>query len=191
MRTSRMLALQYFLDGCMPSKIHKLHNPQCPDADQCAGKKRLGTSGHRLSVSQKGPPMPATLEHISDLVLHASGISQRAVFRNALRKMNQVLKPGYCEGPRHSDCCMRIQIEAPDSAALLVDFLSEALALCLIQKTIFCYVYFDLLEERRLSARLFGRWHDGLENEIKAITYREAEGSYPGAFICISSTMGQ
>ena len=129
--------------------------------------------------------MPATMEHtpvehtpvehVTDVVLRASGVNRKEVFRNALRQMNEVLKPGSCQGPRHSDCCMRIRIESPDSVALLVDFLSEALALSLIQKTLFCYVYFDLFEEKRLSARLFGRWHHGLENEIKAVTYHEAE----------------
>ncbi len=119
--------------------------------------------------------MPATVEHISDVVLHATGINRKTVFKNALRRMNEILKPDGCKGPRHSDCCIRMEIVAPDAVALLVDFLSEALALSLIQKTLFCYVYFDLLEERRLSARLFGRWHDGLENEIKAVTYHEAE----------------
>jgi SHS2 domain-containing protein len=119
--------------------------------------------------------MAATIEHVSDIVLHAWGTTRKEVFRSALCEMNEVLKPGGCNGPRHSDYCTRIRIESPDSVALLVDFLSEVLALSLIQKSLFCYVYFELLEEHRLSARLFGRWHDGLENEIKAVTYHEAE----------------
>ena len=125
--------------------------------------------------------MPATIGHVTDLVLHATGTTRKAVFKNTLRQMNEVLKPGACQGLRHSDCCMRVRLAAPDATALLVDFLSEALALSLIQKALFCFVHFDLLEERRLSARLFGRWHYGLENEIKAITYHEAElKKHPG-----------
>ena len=120
------------------------------------------------------PTLEYIPEHVSDLVLHAWGTSRKEVFRSALREMNEVLKPGACDGPRHSDYCTRIELESPDAVALLVDFLSEALALSLIEKSLFCYVYFERLEERRLSARLFGRWHDGLENEIKAVTYHEA-----------------
>ena len=69
---------------------------------------------------------------------------------------------------------MRIEVESPDTVALLVDFLSRALALSQMQKSLFCYVYFDQLEERRLSARLFGRWHDGFENQVRAVSYHEA-----------------
>lgn len=122
--------------------------------------------------------MPLTLDYIpqpvSDVVLHAWGTSREEVFSAALRELNEVLKPGACGGPRHSDCCMRIEVESPDAVALLVDFLSRALALSQVQKSLFCYVYFDQLEERRLSARLFGRWHDGLKNPVRAVSYHEA-----------------
>ena len=69
---------------------------------------------------------------------------------------------------------MRVRIHGVDATGLLIDFLSETLALTYIQKALFCHVYFDLLIDTKLSARLYGRWYGHLANEIKAVTYHEA-----------------
>jgi SHS2 domain-containing protein len=69
---------------------------------------------------------------------------------------------------------MRMRLQAGDTTALLIDFLSEALALTYIQKTIFCYVYFERLSGREVAANLYGAWFGAVENEIKAVTWHEA-----------------
>ena len=127
--------------------------------------------------------MPATIEHVSDIVLHAWGTTPKEVFRNALGEMNEVLKPGACNGARHSDYCTRIQVESPDTEALLLDFLSGVLALSLIQKSLFCYVYFEHLDRRCLSARLFGRWYKDLEKELMAVTHTELRRNTNGIWV--------
>ena len=118
--------------------------------------------------------MSALLEHTSDVAILAEGYSQKSMFSNALWQMNNVLLPGYCEGPRHYDCKIRLRLHGSDPTVLLVDFLSEALALTYIQKALFCYVYFDVLNRTVLAGHLFGRWYGELENEIKAVTFHEA-----------------
>lgn len=114
------------------------------------------------------------LEHTSDMAIWAEGYSKKELFANALWQMSDMLLPGLCQKRAHYDCLMRVRIHAVDATALLIDFLSEALALTYIQKALFCHVYFDQLSDTKLSARLYGRWYDHLANEIKAVTYHEA-----------------
>ncbi|MCO5723265.1 archease [Robiginitalea marina] len=118
--------------------------------------------------------MTARLAHTTDVAIWAEGYSLQELFRAALREMNEVLLPGSCTGVTHYDCNMRIRLQAADATALLIDFLSEALALTYIQKAIFCYVYFERLTEREVAANLYGAWFGEVENEIKAVTWHEA-----------------
>ena len=115
------------------------------------------------------------LEHTSDAAIWTEGTSKKELFADALWQMSDLLLPGHCQKIAHYDCLMRVRMQAVDDTALLIDFLSEALALTYIQKALFCHVYFDLLTDKKLSARLYGRWYDQLANEIKAVTYHEAE----------------
>lgn len=121
--------------------------------------------------------MTALLDHTSDVAILAEGYSQKNLFSNALWQMNNVLLPGYCGGTRHYDCKMRLRLHGSDPTVLLVDFLSEALALTYIQRAIFCYVHFEVLNRTLLAGHLYGRWYKELDNEIKAVTYHEANVS--------------
>lgn len=118
--------------------------------------------------------MAALLEHTSDIAILAKGYRLEEVYADALRQMNEVLLPGHCEGPRHYDCQMHLCLRGEDPTALLIDFLSDVLALTYIQKAIFCEALFESLSRREVAVDLFGRWYGRLENEIKAVTYHEA-----------------
>jgi SHS2 domain-containing protein len=118
--------------------------------------------------------MAALLEHTSDIAIQAEGFSLEEVFSSALHKMGEVLLPGYCQAADHYDCKIRLQIRGEDPTVLLIDFLSEALALTYIQKALFCHVYFEKLNRKELVGDLYGRWYAKLENEIKAVTFHEA-----------------
>jgi SHS2 domain-containing protein len=118
--------------------------------------------------------MTARLAHTADVAIWAEGFSLQELFRAALGEMNEVLLPGHCTGVTHYDCNMRMRLQAGDTTALLIDFLSEALALTYIQKAIFCYVYFERLSGREVAANLYGAWFGAVENEIKAVTWHEA-----------------
>ena len=121
--------------------------------------------------------MSTTLDHTSDVAIYAEGFSLKELYSNALWQMNEVLLPGYCQKADHYDCLLRMRLYAPDATALLIDFLSAAMALPYIQKALFLYVYFDVMSETEISARLYGRWYGRLENEVKAVTYHEAHVS--------------
>ena len=118
--------------------------------------------------------MSALLEHTSDIAIQAEGYSLKEVFCNALGQMNEVLLPGYCRALEHYDCHFRIQLRGEDTTVLLIDFLSETLALTYIQKALFCRVDFEGLTRKELVGNLYGRWYAKLENEIKAVTFHEA-----------------
>lgn len=118
--------------------------------------------------------MKPILDHSSDVVIAVRGPNLRALFSRALKQMGRHLKPGYCGETAHFDCCKYIRLQAVDPATLLVDFLSEALTFTYVEKAIFCYVYFQRLNEQQLTAWVFGRWYASLENEIKAATFHEA-----------------
>ncbi len=122
--------------------------------------------------------MAPMLEHTTDVAIRVEGTTLSRLFANALWEMNQILSPGTCLQPRHADCCMEFEIKAPDPTALLVDFLSECLALTYIQKALFCFVHFFQIEQidpSTLKARIYGRWYKTLENEIKAVTFHGAD----------------
>ena len=118
--------------------------------------------------------MTALLEHTSDIAIQAEGYSLREVFSNALRQMEDVLLPEYCQDAEHYDVHLLIHLRGEDPTVLLIDFLSEALALTYIQKALFCYAYFEVLNRNELVGNLYGRWYGKLENEIKAVTFHEA-----------------
>ena len=118
--------------------------------------------------------MPTTLDHTSDVAIWAEGYSLKELYTNALWQMNEVLLPGYCQKATHYDCLLRVNMHSHDPTLMLIDFLSEVLALTFIQKALFCHVYFDVMHGPELKARIYGRWYEHLENEIKAVTYHEA-----------------
>ena len=118
--------------------------------------------------------MTALLQHTSDLAIQAEGYSLKEVFSSALLQMDEVLLPGHCQTAEHYDCNLRIQLRGEDTTVLLIDFLSQALALTYIQKALFCYVYFEVLGRTELVGNLYGRWYGQLEHEIKAVTFQEA-----------------
>ena len=113
------------------------------------------------------------LEHTADVRMLAEGRTLEELFREALRGMMEVLKAEKKEGGVESQ--RRIEIEAAGRTALLVDFLNEALWLAHTHHEAFTRVAFDEISETRLKAALRGWPVEGFGEDIKAVTYHEAE----------------
>ena len=113
--------------------------------------------------------------HTADVAIHIMADTLQGLFRTALRGMNNILKPGFCDHIDHSDSVMSVEITTPDSTNLLVEFLSEVLTLSYVHKAIFCHVYFSQFSQNHLEAKLFGAWFTEFDEEIKSVTYHEAD----------------
>ncbi len=95
------------------------------------------------------------------------------LFRDALQGMTFVQIPNY--KPQISISKKLIKIQSPDKTALLVDFLSEVLAQSQINKEIYADVKFLQFSETELKAEIYGVAVENFDEDIKAVTYHEAD----------------
>lgn len=113
------------------------------------------------------------LPHTADVRVRACGASLPELFRNALRGMAAVLQPEALA--RASEADRVVSLGAPDTTALLVDFLSEALALAHIHREVYVDAQFHELSAAGLHATLRGVAVSGFAGDVKAVTYHAAE----------------
>ncbi len=116
------------------------------------------------------------IPHTADVRLKVEASSLEELFTVSLEGMNQILKKDFCKRRIDIPTIHQIQISSPDTTtALLIDFLSEALTLSHIHGTIFCRVEFIELGSDSLTANLLGVKVKGFDEDIKAVSYHEAE----------------
>ena len=116
------------------------------------------------------------LPHTADIRLLALGDDAEELFRSALDGMNYLLKKEACKQQNGSFIyAEEVRIKATDMTSLLIDFLSEVLTLSQINKVIYCAVSFHNLSGNELSATVRGNAVNVFEEDIKAVTYHEAE----------------
>jgi SHS2 domain-containing protein len=113
------------------------------------------------------------LPHTADLRIRACGASLPELFRNALRGMGAVLQPEALARP--PDTSRGLRLSAPDTTALLVDFLSKALALAHIHHEVYLDAQFHELSAEMVDATLRGVAVSGFAEDVKAVTYHAAE----------------
>lgn len=120
------------------------------------------------------------IEHMADFKISVSGKTPEYLFSEAMAAMMFVLKNN---PPKSADWRIRrIKINSPDLSALLVDFLSEVLSLAQINKEIYTLpangygkVNFKKFSQNYLEAELEGIGVDSFDEDIKAVTYHEAD----------------
>jgi SHS2 domain-containing protein len=113
--------------------------------------------------------------HTADIRLLITGGNPEELFTSALQGMSHIQKNDACRQGVELTETEIIQVTAPDNTALLIDFLSEILTLCHINKSVYCAVKFKSLTERYVSATIYGAKVDGFDEDIKAVTYHGAE----------------
>jgi SHS2 domain-containing protein len=116
------------------------------------------------------------LPHTADVRLNVTGKTPEEIFRSALQGMGYLLKKGFCkqqEGLFFSQ--EKIMVKATDRTSLLIDFLSETLTLSHINKVVYCEASFHKLSDTDLSATIKGNKVHYFDEDIKAVTYHEAE----------------
>ena len=121
------------------------------------------------------PGMPyKILEHTADLKMRVTGKTMEKLFQDAARGMMNFLK-GKKDKRRTEKTTRTIKTRSRDKTALLVDFLSEVLTLSQINKETYSGIIFKKLTEKEAEAELKGIPVLEFEEDIKAVTYHEAD----------------
>jgi protein archease len=113
------------------------------------------------------------LEHTADVRMRVEARTLEKLFAEALGGMMEVLKPERKKDA--AETTRRIELDASAATPLLVDFLNEALWLAHTHREAFASVAFDAISETRVAAVLRGAPAESFGEDIKAVTYHEAE----------------
>lgn len=128
------------------------------------------------------------LEHTADIRLQVQGDSLEELFMAAVEGMAEIVKPGACKDftPAKEK---EITVSSPSVSHLLIDFLSEVLTHTHIDETVYCKVQMYELDESSARAKIVGEKVDMFDEDIKAVTYHEAdvhkndEGNYESLIV--------
>ena len=113
------------------------------------------------------------LEHTADVRLLVEGRTLAELFHVALGGMMEVLRPERTPGGAETE--RKVAVEAAGRTALLVDFLNEALWLAHTHREAFIAAEICAISEMRVEATLRGAPCQAFGEDIKAVTYHEAE----------------
>lgn len=113
-------------------------------------------------------------QHIADVRLLVSAPSLEELFRDAVRGMYAVMR-GAPE-PDAQPVQRTVAVEdSADRTALLVDFLNDVLHRTHVARELFDDVTFTRFEEHSLTATLTGIAPASFDEDVKAVTYHEAD----------------
>jgi SHS2 domain-containing protein len=115
------------------------------------------------------------LPHTADLRLHLQADSLAELFAAGFEALQHQLQPDGCQGGGPYPLCHALQLQSVDTTALLVDFLSEVLTLSHEEKAVFCKLELRQLSATAVEAQIAGCLAGGFAEDIKAVTYHEAE----------------
>lgn len=115
------------------------------------------------------------LPHTADIRMKIKATSLKELFLSGLLGMGNILKDRFCEEQLPFDKKFKIYLTAEDTTSLLIDFMSEVLSISYTEKMIFCNAAFLVLEKTTANIEIYGRHVASLDEEIKAVTYHEAE----------------
>ena len=111
-------------------------------------------------------------QHTADIRIRVEAPALDELFADAMRALAGVMHPIGTAGERVD---ATIEVEASDLTALLVDFLNEVLTRAHIERAAFTETEFASLTETSLRVTIRGARCEGFEEDVKAVTYHEAE----------------
>lgn len=114
------------------------------------------------------------LAHTADVRVLARGENLEKLFRSALGGLCHVATDGEFRSEGDFSEREAFDIESVAATPLLIDFLSEALSLMCARGAIYPAVEFDELTEEKVSGVLMGYMTDAFAEDVKAVTYSEA-----------------
>jgi SHS2 domain-containing protein len=117
-------------------------------------------------------------QHTADVRLRVSAPSLQALFADAMHALVEVMHPLEVTTENVS---ADIDLAASDSTALLVDFLNDVLTRAHIERAAFRHIRFAALAETSLRATVAGARCGRFEEDVKSVTYHEAQVVRDGA----------
>lgn len=115
------------------------------------------------------------LPHTADIRMKIEGESLEELFQAGLLGMSRILNEQGCGKAKQLSKRAVISITAPDLTCLIVDFLSEVLSISFTEKALFCKMEDVKISKNEVSVTLWGTEMTALDEEIKAVTYHEAQ----------------
>ncbi len=115
------------------------------------------------------------LPHVADVRLKLEADSLAGLFEAGLAGMNHILNEHFCRENHPMTIQQKVVIEARDETLLLIDFLSQVLTMSYRLRVIFCRMKVIRLELPHLEVELAGAPTSEFEEDIKAVTYHQAE----------------
>ncbi len=114
------------------------------------------------------------IAHTADIRLLVQANSHQELFLGALQGMASIISTAGYQTSR-STVTQTIKVKSNDPTLLLIDFLSEILTLSHVLKAVFYSAIFTILTSNQLEALILGIPVVQFDEDIKAVTYHEAE----------------
>ena len=111
------------------------------------------------------------IAHTADVRFRITSETLEGLFIDALHALTDFMQPEWLAEPAEA----RIEVDAGDTTSLLVDFLGDVLTRCHVRREAYTAVTFATLDATSCRATLTGRKVRGFGEDVKAVTYHEAE----------------
>ncbi len=115
------------------------------------------------------------LPHTADVRMIIESETLQELFATGVKGMGNILKEGFCDHYNTFNKSARIETHSLDHTSLLIDFLSDVLSLSYVEKSIYCKVHLLQFSSKKIVAEVYGTTIDEFDEEIKAVTYHEAD----------------
>ena len=115
------------------------------------------------------------LSHTADMRLRAYGKELDELFQNAALGLANVLSENSERLIKRAKGFEKIEVEGSDAGELLVNFLNEILTRSNIDKKIYPRAKILRISPTLVEAHIFGVSVDGFSEDVKAVSYYDAE----------------
>ncbi len=112
--------------------------------------------------------------HTADVQMVITAKSLEDLFMLALKGMGNIICEKGCDTTAERTSSETIHLEGTDVTNLMIDFLSDALSLSYIRKTLFCAIRNIQITENSIKCEISGYPIQKMDEEIKAVTYHGA-----------------
>lgn len=115
------------------------------------------------------------IEHTAGKGFRVEANNLKDLFETSVLGLAKLLREDISPNTDDLSVSEKIEVQAQDETALLVDFLSEILTLSHIQKTVFTGIDIKKIDSSMVRAAIFGNPVDYFDEVIKAVTYHQVD----------------